>query len=349
MTHLLLAVEPRGLHAVPHSQRDPKVEREVEQAGFVRLAVTSAQLPAAPDDEPAQAPGAPIRTLQLLKLGPPTWYAQLFRAADGRSWALIERVDEHTWLSLLSLRDDGTLVRTIVQPFASPPLDNDTAAELISGPPLLPGFAEFVTELAGEPFANKFPDLPGVGLRQRVLPTGLAAAQARDAHQAHLTATATAAPTAEHTVEQYLAAARRALQINDVHEQAMSRWRTRTLGLMLAAGLATRLALFWALWPGDPPFWQAYLLTEVASRLPWSLLLRQRPRPLTLVGVVLLAALTTWTPVKLGVVTAAALLATIQRVVATPAVVGGSVLARRRARLTEPAIVPADRLTEVYR
>jgi hypothetical protein len=350
MSNWLQGIEPRGLAAIPTVQRDPGLEREVEAAGFARLGVTWAQ-PPEEDSGPAQDPGAQIRTLQLLRFGPPRLYCQLFQAPDRRAWVSIERTEGNTWLCMISLREDGTTVRTLVQPFPTTQQLDAEWAEMIDGPPLVPGFADLMRDAVGEHFPTAFPDRPGVGMRQRVLPVGTSFAELRKAHAAHVTATGTGAPLTDHPLELYLPAERR---MNHVHQDHLARARARGVKnglIVLAVTALTRLVLFWALWQPSPAFWQAWLLAEIGMRAAWAGLLRKRPGPVPAIAVLVLLGTMTWSPINAGVLAMVLVLGVLQRFVTTPSIAGsqgGAVAARWSAAWTEPAPVPAARLSDAY-
>jgi hypothetical protein len=293
---------------------------------------------------PATGPLRPMRPLQLLAKEDAV--VELM-SPDRRTLAAVERNAHGPWLSLKSLLEDGTIVRTVCSPNGSFEAQYRDLLELFGGARF--GLAAWMAWANTPPLGAAFVDKPRVGLRQQWFPEGtvvgdLLAAHRRmlgevGGHPVDLSEEAVSLTLHRRTLDVVLTQSERAEQqrqrfarvamVLSVTFTAMAS-RDLTLDLQSAALL--------------------FLLVRVAAPTPWGFLLGGPPWAL-IVAVAVVAwfasSLSLWTAGVVTLVTAAMLWEAAVR--ATGMLLGGAWSAQITSRIQEPAQVPAAEMTTVYR
>lgn len=266
-----IAVVGPSLERLREDERDLDVEDALGKAGLRALGVARvipADEDAAPPPQTADARHRPMQVLSLSQ-DPGTGVATFARTSPVPLVAHVERNDRGTWLSVVSVFPDGTLLRTVRRPEGIPEGLQGGAGEVLSASdaPL----AAWFLRLTVDKFAFTFRDQPWAGLRQQVLPNEASARQVLRAHEE--LAMSLGEPVVVDDLELDAAVQRRF-----IHALAASLAWDEVLGTRVGWGA---IALRWALagvllWPGVPglgAFAALLFLVRRASAAVWQLLM----------------------------------------------------------------------------
>lgn len=345
---------PYRLRAGPYDldAAGDKVDR-VRASQFAALGLVGARIvwsrevEAAPAEATVVVPtSGPLRPLRPLQLFANENAIVELLTLDHQIIAGVELNNHGPWLSLYSLLEDGTVVRTVCSPSAAYQACHSELSELFGAARF--GMTGWLAWANALPLGAAFVDKPAVGLRQQWVPEGAVVGDLLAAHRRLL------GEVGGHPVDLSddalsLALHRRTLDVMVTQLGLAEHKRQNLARLALVLSVTITAMASRDLAPDLQAATVLFLLVRITAPTPWGFLLGGPPWAMLVAGAVLAwfaSSLALWIPGVVGLVAVATLWELGTR--AAGMLAGGAWSASLMSRIREPGPVPAAAMPTVY-